>query len=400
MIAQIQGLKYFVANQLSDVVDWPKHVRVDEKKTTGDHAFVDIATPFNRYKMAICSSYIEPPPGAPLACKSLGTVTFDDAAGNKRIVGPKADLTWTDISKHIHVRELTDALAAARRELAEGTGTNAKLAEVAERAKKWGVAAKVPDGFTTPIAMIQESELIGSGLSQADIDIVLDGCKAPALVKQAEAPASRDAPWLGAPIFFITNPGEQIGGMQEIVGWCVKVYSHDRISVFMTPDHSEPSYRDNLPRRGSPAGNGRMHQFNCWDFNPEALRQKQTMDEMFLSITHLVDRIETLEKEKTDTLDVLETIKNPGNDCRRDLTKLEYAMGDLQARVAALDDPLGPPKRRGRPPKVDDDARIAAGAEKAEATRQALNEATGGDITVRNVELDRAPEKPEGSEAA
>ncbi len=116
MIAQIQGLKYFVANQLSDVVDWPKHVRVDEKKTTGDHAFVDIATPFNRYKMAICSSYIEPPPGAPLACKSLGTVTFDDLADNKHIVGPKADLTWTDISKYVHVRELTDALAAARRE--------------------------------------------------------------------------------------------------------------------------------------------------------------------------------------------------------------------------------------------------------------------------------------------
>ncbi len=167
-------------------------------------------------------------------------------------------------------------------------------------------------------------------------------------------PTSRDAPWLGAPIFFITNPGEQIGGMGEIVGWCVKVYSHDRISIFMTPDHSEPSYRDNLPRRGSPAGNGRMHQFNCWDFNPEALRQASR-------IRHLEEAIEKMAEE--------------GNRDREE-------MAQLAARLAALDDPLGPPKRRGRPPKT------------------VTEPGTEPDASMPPEGFASATEKPEGSEAA
>jgi hypothetical protein len=115
----------------------------------------------------------------------------------------------------------------------------------------------------------------------------------------------------------------------------------------MTPDHSEPSYRDNLPRRGSPAGNGRVHQFNCWDFNPEALRQANRL-------RHLEEAIEKMADE--------------GNQDRAELAQ-------LSARVTALDDPLGPPKRRGRPPKVDE-------------TDKAPEASTS------------APEKPEDSEAA
>ncbi len=354
MIAQIQGLQYFIANQLSDVVQWQSHVRTDDDKYprsgdgkvqySGDQAHILITTPYNRYRMSIISAYLEPPPGAPVACKSLGTVTFHDLADGKRIVGPKADLTWTDISKHIHVRELTDALAAARRELAEGTGSAGRLIDLGERAKKWGIAVKVPEdvvklpypGYPDAPAPPSAPERFVSPGNVNQIPTV-----------DVTSPASRDAPWLGAPIIFVTNPGEQIGGMQEIVGWCVKVYSHDRISVFMTPDHSEPSYRDNLPRRGSPAGNGRVHQFNCWDFNPEALRQASR-------IRHLEEAIEKMAEE--------------GNRDREE-------MAQLAARVAALDDPLGPPKRRGRPPKVDD-------TDKSPEASPAV------------------PEKPEGSEAA
>jgi hypothetical protein len=296
--------------------------------------------------MSIASNYLDPPPGAPVACKSLGTVTFHDMAENKHIIGSKSDLTWADISKHIHVRELTDAIAGARREMAEAlpevaASIRVRMADLSERAKKWGIAVKVPEDRGIVHAIQQDIYAAAGAIpNQPSPEVAL----APIHTTDLAAPASRDAPWLGAPVMFITNPGEQIGGMQEIVGWCVKIYSHDRISIFMTPDHSEPSYRDNLPRRGSPAGNGKVHQFNCWDFNPEALRQKQTMDEMFLSITRLVDRIEVLE---------------------------------LHAKTLDRQPPEEAPKRRNRPPKQATET----GAELADET-------------------DKPSEKPEGSEAA
>lgn len=323
MIAQIQGLEAFVRNHLADVADWTKHVRVDpEHKTTGDQAYIVIATPFNRYKMSILSSYIDPPPGAPLQCKSLGTVTFYDPAEAKQIVGPKADLTWTDISKHIHYREYVDALAGARRELAEAPaptlnedGTvkydhaapiRVRLADLVARAAKWGIAAP----STRPLVDRRDPDHWVN--KAADIVKEQDAKAAETAPVHSVGPpvvASGEAPWLGAPVLFFTNPGESISGMSEIVGWCVKVMSRDRISVFMTPDHSEPSYRDNLPRRGSDAGNGRVHQFNCWDFNPAALRELSR-------IRHLQQAIEKMADE--------------GNLDRKE-------MAQLAARVATLE---------------------------------------------------------------
>lgn len=375
MIAQIQGLQHFVANHLSDVVDWSKHVRPElerypkqgdgKPQQSGDYAYILISTPFNRYRMSIASSYLDPPPGAPLACKSVGTVTFDDMADNKHIVGPKSDQTWTDISKHIHVRELTDALAAARREAAEATVETAgparvKLAELAERANKWGVAAKVPEAATLAAgdSLGVEHIIKAQDVLRSQPDPAFD---APVHSIGPPVVASRDAPWLGAPVVFITNPGEQISGMQEIVGWCVKVYSHDRISLFMTPDHSEPSYRDNLPRRGSPAGNGRVHQFNCWDFNAKFMAMLKPQDDDALltspeSIKALGKIIGDLQTEMEELKGYLETIKDPGNNCRRDLTKLEYAMGALQGRIIALETKRGP----GRPPNPKPEGSEAA----------------------------------------
>lgn len=303
MIAQIQGLQAFVANQLGDIIDWSKHVRPDpEFKTTGDHAQVEIKTPFNRYTMSIRSSYIEPPPGAPLPCRSLGTVTLDDAAADKHIVGPKSDNTWTEISKHIHTRELTDALAVARRESAEAPKELAgqarvRLADVAAKAKKWGVAVRPGEesGMMPPL----DVKIIPDGSSEAQAAtaaaltepfhgaVVINSSTAD---DTASASSPRPgAPWLGCPVIFVTNPGEQISGMQEIPGQCVKVLSDDRISVFMTPDHSEPSYKDNLPRRGSPAGNGKVHQFNCWDFNPEFERERSRLRHCEEAIEKMAD---------------------------------------------------------------------------------------------------------------
>lgn len=323
MIAQIQGLQAFVLNQLSDVVQWQTHVRPDpEKATTGDHAFITIATPFNRYKMSICSSYIEPPPGAPLACRSLGTVTFYDPADNKSLIGPKADQTFTDISKHIHVRELTDALAGARREVAEASGDAAKqahvrLAELAARAAKWGVAAKVPDG-SPPTSL----------LPPVSVPVYIESLsETKGIARMGDAPPSGEAPWLNAPVLFITNPGEQISGMQEIAAICVKVLSHDRISLFMMPDHSEPSYRDNLPRRGSPAGNGKVHQFNCWDLDPHYASLFEGNRDV-ADLSALVNEVIAENAKLASRLAALEAMNSPpvlGPVADKDTQKAKYA---------------------------------------------------------------------------
>jgi hypothetical protein len=157
MLSQLQNLQTFIANHLVDVIDWRRHVQLDpEYKSTGDVSHILITTPFNRYRMALGTSYSEAPAGAPIACKALGWIAFDDSAANKHIVGPKADLTYMDISKYIHVRELTDALAAARHEVAEAGpekvgAARMRLADIADKAKKWGIQAKVPDG---PVAAV------------------------------------------------------------------------------------------------------------------------------------------------------------------------------------------------------------------------------------------------------
>lgn len=285
MISQLQNIQAFVAKQLTDIVDWSKHVRVDpDHKTTGDQAYIVIATGLNRYKLSVASAYIEPPAGAPLACRSLGTVTFYDPVQAKTIVGPKADATYAEISKHLHVRELTDGLAVAQRELAEAKPENAgaarvKHAEIAERAGKWGVGAKTETSAADRNGPMIEAHTIAVAElpPQGHGDWPMTNSQGP-------------RPFLGAPVIFIANPGEQISGMGEIPGICVKTFpSSDRISIFMMPDHSEPSYRDSLPRRGSSAGNGKTHQFNCWDFNPHFVREQKRLEHLEEAIAKMAD---------------------------------------------------------------------------------------------------------------
>src|SRR6516225_8659404 len=102
IVAQIQNLRGFVTNNLSDTIDWNKHVKIDDQQTTGDLAFVEIKTPFNRYKLSMGSAYANPPHGAPDVCRSLGWVTFDHMGEDKHILGPKNELTYRDISQHIN----------------------------------------------------------------------------------------------------------------------------------------------------------------------------------------------------------------------------------------------------------------------------------------------------------
>lgn len=329
-VAQIQNLQAFLIQEMSDVIDPSKHVTPDpEHKQSGDIAHVLIKTPYNQYKMSVRSTYIEPPAGAPLECRSLGTVTFDDFAGNKHVIGPKSDQTYAEISKHVHVREYTDAIAVARREMAEASpemvsAARVRLVGLAERGVKWGIKVHVPDapptqavfpqtpaGLSAPVERLPQrdvpfADLMGSravthhgapirqvdDVSPPSTDSSFSSALMAALSKnpyRSEAVGQVDdgpkeidppkllrpiamMPWLGCPIVFVTNPGEQVSGMSEIPGWVVKVHSQDRVSIFITPDNSEVSFRDNLPRRGSSAGNGRMHAYGCWDFNQEYLR--------------------------------------------------------------------------------------------------------------------------------
>jgi hypothetical protein len=327
MIAQLQNLQAFVANHLADVVDWSKHVRPDPNhKTTGDHAWIVIKTPFNGYEMSVRSAYIDPPAGAPVTCRSLGTVTFDDAAGDKHIVGPKADNTWIDISRHIHVRELTDALAAARRELAEapkeGAGSaRVRLAEIAGRAKVWGV--KVREDDLRKVEAVAQEHVLDPPASHPQPTTESTGTTAdPSAVNDlARDMATSAANWrddkiishgafLGCPVIFITNPGEQISGMGEIPGHCVKILSDDRISIFMTPDHSEPSYRDNLPRRGSLASDGKVHRHNCWDFNPQFERERSRVRHLEEAIAKMADEYNTLFADHAALVERVTVIEN------------------------------------------------------------------------------------------
>lgn len=360
MIAQLANIQQFFAAHLSDVLDWGKHVRPDpERETTGDAAYVVIDSGLNRYKLSCLSTYIEPPAGASYQCKALGTVTFDDFGGQKHIIAPKLDATWIDISKHIHVRELTDGLAIARRELAEASpetvgAVRVRVAELVARAQKWGVEARglpalaeVPKeaGLGRMEHLIEYQEFPTSLAASVASELEAGGLGHVVSVPLGVSGAATDKPFLGCPIIFITNPGEAVAGMTEIIGWCVNVHSDETISAFITPDHSEPSYRDKLTRRNL-AKNIRS---NCWDFNERLMAPFRMADqaaELHKRIDGTLDRLFELE-QKVGGKDNLAAAKQ-----QSDAIKATAQDDMAQAQTASADEP--PAKRGpGRPRKVE-----------------------------------------------
>jgi len=326
-VAQLQNLRSFAHLHLADVVDWARDVRVDEKATTGDQAFVVIKTPYNSYKMSVLSSYITPPPGAPTMCSSLGTVTFDDLAGDKHVVGPKADNTYNEISAHIHQREYTDALAICRRDLAEAPKdrvpiVRAKLAGLIAGAKKWGVKVSAADELAATVAEVPVNVAPKlEELAQTAVPPIEDADLRPSphiiygrIYGRPEAPVTGEA-FVGMPVIFVTNPGEQINGMQEIPGTIVAI-NDDKVAVFVTPANSEPRYYDRLPRRSA------IHKFNCWDVSPW--------------FAALLERINKLEHP------VIEPAP----------TKTEVFFSERLAKLEARLDKLIEKPKRARPPKA------------------------------------------------
>lgn len=345
MIAQLSNIQQFFAAHLSDVLDWGKHVRPDpERKTNGDAAYVVIDSGLNRYKLGCLSTYVEPPAGALYQCKALGTVMFDDFTdAGKHIIAPKCDATWAEISNHIHVRELTDGLAIARRELAEASpetvgSVRVRVAELVARAQKWGIEAKgLPALVEVPKA--DDPRMAPGAISQwtpQELVAMQAKASAPPVFTVADQRATEattfssdrsDKPFLGCPIIFITNPGEAITGMTEIPGWVVNVHTDDMISAFVTPDHSEPMYRDKLQRR-NPSRNIRS---NCWDFNERLMAPFR----MAAEVAALTERLDAMEK-------------------RHPADNIKLAEMQAEATAAAPEAPEAPAKRGpGRPRKTE-----------------------------------------------
>jgi hypothetical protein len=300
MISQIQNIQAFVSTKLAEVINWQRDVRVDDK-TTLDVGYINIVTAHNKYQLSMRSTYVEPPAGAPFECKTLGTIEFNDPIGQTHIIGPKSDLVYEKIAIHLATREYTDAIAQARRELAEadpmsiGTAT-AKLMALVEKARARGLRTPpLPATIMVPIHTSPAPEPVKVEQTSPLPSVPIVVPSVPSQIEMFMA-ASPDEPFLGAPMVWITNPGEQIGGQQEIVGICCKIEPGRRIGMFIMPNQSEPSYRDHLPQRGSPAGNGMVHQYNCWDFNPYWFALRAQMDGLSKSMADITAIAEQLNK--------------------------------------------------------------------------------------------------------
>lgn len=314
IVAQIQNLRSFVTSHLSDTVDLNRHVHDDpHMKTTGDIAYVEIRTPYNTYKMAVGSAYAEPPSGAPNECRSLGWVTFHHVGEDKYILGPKNDLTYQSIAKYLNVRELTDAIAAGRREMAEASGTKAneawiRLKETATRAEKWGIKANLPEAPKSAVIIAPD----GFGENEP-VDLrpgaIIEHMRAN---EHPNSPAAL-APFVGAQIVYYGN--DRIAGMDQVPGVLVKIQHDGRCAAFLMADLNEITFMDNIHRRGSDAGNGRVH-MTGWDFNPAWVKEQERI-------------------------------------------------AALESRIHALESAAREKPRRGRPPKAVHEAEETEGAELA-----------------------------------
>ncbi len=192
---------------------------------------------------------------------------------------------------------MTDRLAEAKRNLGEAAAdrageARAKLAAIAEQAKKWGIEAKVPEApiASAPIERASTGAQPASPPPAASPSAAVAPVPAPAPAPAASsAPVATHAinresdashglqPFPGCPVLFVPNTGEQFAGLGEVPAVCVRVWPDGRLTVVLLAENSEITTRENLYRRGSPAGNGAVHRTNVWDFNPEYVREQMRL---------------------------------------------------------------------------------------------------------------------------
>jgi hypothetical protein len=310
-----------VLNKLNDVREFRSHhladiphvvkVEPDPKRTSnGFEAHANIVTSFNRYEMAIYSSHLPPPAGAPPECASLGSIEFYDRVDDTRILGPRCDRVFIDVSRRIHHREFTDAIAVARRELAEAgpdiiKAAQAKLGALVSAAAKWGVTGSVP--LAPPeAAKPAEAVPVAVEIEKASLAPSMPAIHVSAQPSLAPSDPNHLAPFVGAPAIFVANPGEQIAGVNELAAIIVRVHPdgvHVGLLIFI--DDSETVHRVKIVRRGADAGNGRVHRSNCWDFNPVFLAERErvrriektldNLDDVVAENAKLAERIAVLE---------------------------------------------------------------------------------------------------------
>jgi hypothetical protein len=316
VLNKINDIREFKNHHLGDI---PHTIKVEPDPERGSNGFEGhaiIATPFNKYKMSAFSSHLPPPAGAPAECASLGPVIFFDPVDDTRVIGPRGDRVLLDVSRRIHHREFSDAIAVARREVAEAgpdviKAAQAKLGALVSAAVKWGVSGSVPMAPSTKDA---EPPAVPTTAPLAPI------AAAPAAVSAPVAPGvPADEPLIGTPIVFICNPGEGAAGMTTVPGAVTRVWSNGQVGLQMWIDDHEIAHRPKVHRHGTDAGGGRVHTHGCWAPAPW--------------YAALISRLDALEK----SLGAIDALVAENK--------------QLVERIAALEDK----PKRGRPAKVDGD---------------------------------------------
>jgi hypothetical protein len=338
-LSRLHDIKESSTRFFGDFLDPATAIRPDPQRPSNfmeGHA--DIVTGFNRYKISFYSPHGAQPAGAPTECRSLGSVELVDPATDTRILGPRSDQTFINIAKHLGVREFTDRIAVARRELAEAAPDavkplQEKLGALVSAAGKWGVSGSVPMApkpamTVAPAAAVEAASHVPSAPAIA-----------PAPVPMPPVALDGSEPFVGAHVLFVTNPGERVSGMQELPAIIVRVHpNRNHVSLLVFIDDSETVHRLNIPRRGSDAGGGRIHQYGVWDFNPSWLRDQERLRQLEQSL----GAIEALAVENKQLAD----------------------------RLAALEAAAAKP-RRGRPAKPDGGSEAEAGELPAEGEASA-----------------------------
>jgi hypothetical protein len=305
MLNRMHDIRELSGRFFGEIIDVTAAVQPDPERASDfitGHAV--LTTPFNKYKLSTYSPHGSQPSGAPQECQSLGSVEFFDPASDTRILGARSDRTCLDIARHLGFREFTDRIAHARRALAEATPdavkpAQAKLSDLVSRAAKWGVLGSVPMApptkDTAPSAPLPSEPHASPPHTSAPVA----GSAPPVPSLTSHVALEGSQPFVGAPVIFATNPGEAISGMSELPALIVRVDGRRQtVSLLVFIDDSETVHRLNIPRRGSDAGNGRVHQHGCWDFNPRWLADQDR-------IRQLEGRVASLEKLVADQLPTL-----------------------------------------------------------------------------------------------
>jgi hypothetical protein len=328
VLNKINDIREFALHHLADI---PHNVRVEpdpERVSNGFEGHGVVVTQFNKYKMSAFSSHLPAPAGAPAECASLGTVIFFDPIDDTRVIGPRGDRVLLDVSRRIHHREFSDAIAVARRELAEAgpdvvKAAQSKLGGLVSAGAKWGVSGSVP--MAPPeAAKPAEAVPVAVEIEKASLAPSMPTIHVSAPPPLAPSDPNHLAPFVGAPAIFIANPGEQIAGVNELAATIVRVHPdgvHVGLLIFI--DDSETVHRVKIVRRGSDAGNGRVHTTNCWDFNPVYASERAQAADDRKQLAELAVAIEGFAAENAKHAD----------------------------RIAALEEK----PRRGRPARVDGD---------------------------------------------